>query len=72
MKPLKRINFAIVAVTAMLFIVIAVFVSLSTAKMMADEAQTTVQNVVKATVGRIDRLMATVEIAVTNSVWIVE
>ena len=72
MKLLKRINFAIVAVTAMLFVVIAVFVSLSTAKMMADEAQTTVQNVVKATVGRIDRLMATVEIAVTNSVWIVE
>ena len=71
MKPVKRINLAIVSVTAVLFLVIAGFVSLSTAKMMADEARSTVKNVVKATVGRIDRLMATVESAVENSVWIV-
>ena len=71
MKPVKRINVAIVAVTATLFVIIAGFVSLSTAKMMENEARSTVQNVVKATVGRIDRLMAAVESAVENSAWIV-
>ena len=71
MKPVKRINLAIVAVTATLFVIIAGFVSLSTAKMMENEARSTVQNVVKATVGRIDRLMAAVESAVENSAWIV-
>ena len=71
MKPVRRINFAIVVVTAVLFVVIAAFVAFSTSKMMFDEARSTVENVVKATVGRIDRLMATVESAVENSTWIV-
>ena len=71
MKPVKRINFAIVAVTAVLFVAIAAFVAFNTAKMMENEARSTVENVVKATVGRIDRLMATVESAVENSTWIV-
>ncbi len=71
MKPVKRINVAIVAVTAVLFVAIAAFVAFSTSKMMADGARSTVENVVKATVGRIDRLMATVESAVENSIWIV-
>ena len=38
---------------------------------MENEARTTVQNVVKATVGRIDRLTASVESAVENYAWIV-
>ena len=71
MKPVKRINFAVVAVTAVLFVGIASFVAFSTSRMMEDEARNTVKNVVKATVGRIDRLMATVESAVENSAWIV-
>ena len=71
MKSLRRINFAVVAVTALLFLVISVFVAFSTSKMMENEARSTVENVVKATVGRIDRLMATVESAVENSTWIV-
>ena len=71
MKPVKRINFAVVAVTAVLFVAIASFVAFSTSRMMEDEARNTVENVVKATVGRIDRLMATVESAVENSAWIV-
>ena len=71
MKALKRINFAIVAVTAALFLAISAFVAFSTSKMMENEARSTVENVVKATVGRIDRLMATVESAVENSTWIV-
>ena len=71
MKPVKRINFAIVAVTAALFVAISAFVAFSTSKMMENEARTTVQNVVKATVGRIDRLTASVESAVENYAWIV-
>ena len=71
MKLVKRINFAVVAVTAALFVAIAVFVAFSTSKMMESEARSTVENVVMATVGRIDRLMATVESAVENSTWIV-
>jgi hypothetical protein len=39
--------------------------------MMENEARSTVENVVKATVGRIDRQMASVESAVENSAWIV-
>ena len=71
MKPVERINFAIVAVTAALFLAIAAFVAASTAKMMENEARSTVKNVVKATVGSIDRQMASVESAVENSAWIV-
>ena len=71
MKPVERINVAIVAVTAALFLGISAFVAFSTSKMMENEARSTVQNVVKATVGRIDRLMASVESAVENSAWIV-
>ena len=71
MKPVKRVNFAVVAVTAALFVAIAVFVAFSTSRMMENEARHTVKNVVEATVERIDRLMATVESAAENSVWIV-
>ena len=71
MKPVRRINFAVVAVTAALFVAISSFVAFSTSRMMENEARNTVENVVKATVGRIDRLMATVESAVENSAWIV-
>ena len=71
MKPVERINFAIVSITAVLFLAIAGFVAVSTSKMMENEARITVENVVKATVGRIDRLMASVESAVENSAWIV-
>ena len=71
MKPVKRINFAIVAVTAALFVAISAFVAFSPSKMMEHEARTPVQNVVKATIGRIDRLTASVESAVENYAWIV-
>ena len=71
MKPVERINFAVVAVTAALFLSIAVFVAISTSRMMVSEARSTVENVVKAAVGRIDRQMASVESAVENSAWIV-
>ena len=71
MRSAERINFAVVAVTAALFLAIAVFVAFSTSKMMENEARSTVENVVKATVCRIDRQMASVESAVENSVWFV-
>ena len=71
MKAVERINFAVVAVTAALFLSIAVFVAISTSRMMVSEARSTVENVVKAAVGRIDRQMASVESAVENSAWIV-
>ena len=71
MKPVERINFAVVAVTAALFLAIAVLVAFSTSRMMESEARSTVENVVKAAVGRIDRQMASVESAVENSAWIV-
>jgi len=72
MKSVKRANIPVVVVTAALFVAIASFVALSTSKMMESEARSTVENVVKATVGRIDGLMAGVESAVKNSTWIVE
>ena len=71
MKPVERINFAVVAVTAALFLALAVLVAFSTSRMIESEAPTTVENVVKAAVGRIDRQMASVESAVENSAWIV-
>ena len=71
-RSVGRINFAVVAVTASLFLAIAAFVAFSTSRMMENEARSTVENVVKATVGRIDRQMASVESAVENSAWIVE
>ena len=71
MKAVERINFAVVAVTAALFLAIAVLVAFSTSRMMESEARSTVENVVKAAVGRIDRQMASVESAVENSAWIV-
>ena len=71
MRSVERINFAVVAVTATLFLAISAFVAFSTSKMMEDEARSTVENVVKATVGRIDRQMTSVESAVENSAWIV-
>ena len=71
MKPVKRANIPVVVVTAALFVAIASFVALSTSKMMEREARSTVENVVKATVGRIDGLMVAVESAVKNSTWIV-
>ena len=70
-RSVERINFAIVAVTAVLFLAISAFVAFSTSRMMANEAHSTVENVVKATVGHIDRQMASVESAVENSAWIV-
>ena len=71
MKPIEKINIMIVAVTAVLFLAIAGFVAFSTSKMMENEARSTVENVVKAAVGRIDRQMTSVESAVENSAWIV-
>ena len=71
MKPVKRANIPVVVVTAALFVAISSFVASSTSRMMEKEARNTVENVVQATVGRIDRLMATVESAVENSAWIV-
>ena len=71
MQSVKRANIPVVVVTAALFVVIASFVAFSTARMMENEARSTVENVVKATVGHIDGLMASVESAVKNSTWIV-
>ena len=71
MHPVKRANIPVVVVTAALFVAIASFVAFSTSRMMEEEARNTVENVVKATVGHIDGLMASVESAVKNSAWIV-
>ena len=71
MHPVKRANIPVVVVTAALFVAIASFVAFSTSRMMENEAHSTVENVVKATVGHIDGLMASVESAVKNSAWIV-
>ena len=71
MHPVKRANIPVVVVTAALFVAIASFVAFSTARMMEREARSTVENVVKSTVGHIDGLMVSVESAVKNSAWIV-
>ena len=71
MHPVKRANIPVVVVTALFFVAIASFVAFSTARMMEREARSTVENVVKSTVGHIDGLMVSVESAVKNSAWIV-
>ena len=71
MQSVKRANIPVVVVTAALFVAIASFVAFSTSRMMENEARSTVENVVKATVGHIDGLMVSVESAVKNSTWIV-
>jgi len=70
-RPRNRFSFNVVAATVLLFVGIAAFVSVSTRSLMVDEAERTVKSVVKATVGRIDRLMEGVESAAANSTWIV-
>ena len=42
MKAVERINFAVVAVTAALFLANAVFVAIITSRMMVSEARSTV------------------------------
>lgn len=61
MKALVRSAFNIVAAVVVLFAVIAVFVARSTSSLMVKQAEKTVQSVVKATTGQIDRLMTGVE-----------
>ena len=56
----------------LLFLAIAAVVAVTISSMMKDEARRTVENVVKATVGRIDRMMSEVEAAVNGSVWVVK
>lgn len=71
MKAFWKSTFGLVAATMVLFSVIAVFVAHNTSALMVDEAQRTVRSVVKATTGRIDRLMTGVETAVANQKWII-
>ena len=70
-KSLLKSTFNIVAAVVVLFAVIAVFVAKSTSSLMVNQAEKTVQSVVKATTGRIDRLMTGVEAAVANQKWVI-
>lgn len=65
-------NFVIVAATILLFAVVGVLVAVSSASLMEREARHTVENVVEATVQRIDRVLSDVETAVANSVWVIQ
>ena len=71
MKALLKSTVGVVAAVVVLFAVIAVFVARSTSSLMVDQAEKTVKSVVKATTGRIDRLMAGVESAVANQKWVI-
>ena len=71
MKALIKSTFNIVAAVVVLFAVIAVFVAKSTSSLMVNQAEKTVQSVVKATTGQIDRLMTGVEAAVANQKWVI-
>ena len=71
MKALLKSTFNIVAAVVVLFAAIAVFVAKSTSSLMVNQAEKTVRSVVKATTGRIDRLMTGVETAVANQKWII-
>ena len=71
MKALLKSTFGIVAAVVVLFVAIAVFVAKNTSQQMVDQARKTVENLVKATTGQIDRLMTGVETAVANQKWII-
>ena len=71
MKALMKSTFGMVAAVVVLFVAIAVFVARNTSQQMVDQARKTVENVVKATTGQIDRLMTEVETAVANQKWII-
>ena len=71
MRALLKSTFNIVAAVVVLFAAIAVFVAKSTSSLMVDQAEKTVKSVVKATTGRIDRLMTGVEAAVANQKWVI-
>lgn len=71
MKLTGKVSITMVVAAMALFASIAVFVAISTRSMMTREAERTVQSVVKATTGRIDRLMTGVESATLNSAWVV-
>ena len=71
MKALLKSTFSMVAAVVVLFAVIAVFVAKNTSQQMVDQARKTVENLVKATTGQIDRLMTGVETAVANQKWII-
>jgi len=67
-----KVNFGVVAVAALLFMVISAFVAISTRVMMEREAHKTVENAVNAAVAETDGLIVGVESAVGNSAWLVE
>ena len=71
MKALLKSTFGMVAAVVVLFVAIAVFVARNTSQQMVDQARKTVENLVKATTGQIDRLMTEVETAVANQKWII-
>lgn len=71
MRALLKSTFNIVAAVVVLFAAIAVIVAKSTSALMVAQAEKTVRSVVKATTGRIDRLMTGVEAAVANQKWVI-
>lgn len=71
MKSLLKSTFNIVAAVVVLFAAIAVFVAKKTSAQMVEQARKTVENLVKATTGQIDRLMTGVETAVANQKWVI-
>ena len=71
MKTLLKSTFNIVAAVVVLFALIAIVVAKNTSARMVSEAERTVKSVVKATTGRIDRLMTGVESAVANQKWVI-
>ena len=71
MKSLLKSTFNIVVAVVVLFAAIAVFVAKNTRSLMTNQAEKTVQSIVKETTGRIDRLMTGVEAAVANQKWVI-
>ena len=71
MRAFLKSTFGMVAAVVVLFVAIAVFVARNTSQQMVDQARKTVENLVKATTGQIDRLMTGVETAVANQKWVI-
>lgn len=71
MKKILRLHLGVGAISAALFVAIAVFVALTMRTMMVAEANKTVEGIVRASVANINGLVATVESAVDNTAWIV-
>lgn len=71
MKALLKSAFGSVIAVVVFFAIVAFFSVRSTRRMIVTQAEEAVRNLVKTTIGKIDRLMSDVETAVASQKWVI-